>query len=71
MTDLDFKGFDCDHHYYEAEDAFTRHLDPLMATRAMQRVSVNEKTRHMVGGRLTRLIPKQPIDPSSIVIIDS
>ncbi|KIE49336.1 MAG: amidohydrolase [marine actinobacterium MedAcidi-G2A] len=63
MTDLDFKGFDCDHHYYEAEDAFTRHLDPLMATRAMQWVSVNEKKRLMVGGQINRFIPNPTFDP--------
>ena len=27
-AELDFVPFDCDNHYYEAIDAFTRHLDP-------------------------------------------
>ena len=36
MDNSDLKGFDCDHHYYEAEDAFIRHMDPAMMQRAMQ-----------------------------------
>ena len=28
---LDFRPFDADNHYYEAEDAFIRHIDPAMA----------------------------------------
>ena len=33
---VDFEIFDCDNHYYEAIDAFTRHIEPRMAKRAMQ-----------------------------------
>ena len=36
MTRLGYAAFDADHHYYEPEDAFTRHIDPRMAKRAMQ-----------------------------------
>ena len=63
MANLDFKGFDCDHHYYEAEDAFTRHIDPQLAQRAMQWVSVNGKKRLMVGGKINRFIPNPTFDP--------
>ena len=28
MAQLDDLAFDADNHYYEAVDAFTRHLDP-------------------------------------------
>ena len=28
MSDVDYPVFDADNHYYEALDAFTRHLDP-------------------------------------------
>ncbi len=27
-TQLPFQYFDCDNHYYEALDAFTRHIEP-------------------------------------------
>ena len=36
MADLGFEAFDADNHYYEAEDAFTRHIEPAMAKRCMQ-----------------------------------
>jgi len=63
VSDVDFKGFDCDHHYYEAEDAFTRYIDPLMSKRAMQWASVNGKQRLMVGGKINRFIPNPTFDP--------
>ena len=30
---LDYPAFDADNHYYEALDAFTRHLDPTLGPR--------------------------------------
>ena len=36
MAELGFKAFDADNHYYEAEDAFMRHVDPKMHKRCMQ-----------------------------------
>ena len=33
---LDFAAFDGDNHYYEALDAFTRHLDPRSGPRVIQ-----------------------------------
>jgi predicted TIM-barrel fold metal-dependent hydrolase len=63
MHHPDLKGFDCDHHYYEAEDAFTRHMDPMMMQRAMQWVNINGKKRLMVGGKINRFIPNPTFDP--------
>ena len=63
MDNSDLKGFDCDHHYYEAEDAFIRHMDPAMMQRAMQWVNVNGKKRLMVGGKINRFIPNPTFDP--------
>ena len=40
---LGFQAFDADNHYYEAEDAFTRHIDPQMAKRCMQWADVGGK----------------------------
>ena len=45
MADLGYKAFDADNHYYEAEDAFIRHIDPRMAKRAMQWGVVGGKQR--------------------------
>jgi len=65
MTDLDFQIFDCDNHFYEATDAFTRHLDPAFAKRAMQWANIDGKTRLLVGGKICRFIPNPTFDPVS------
>src|SRR5215510_14488837 len=65
MSEVDFKFFDCDNHYYEALDAFTRHIDPKVKKRAMQWVQVDGKTRLMVGEKINRFIPNPTFDPIS------
>ncbi|HEU5085765.1 MAG TPA: amidohydrolase family protein [Acidimicrobiales bacterium] len=63
MADLDFRAFDADNHYYEAEDAFTRHIDPAMAKRCMQWAMVDGKKRLLVGGKVNKFIPNPTFDP--------
>ncbi|HYC00509.1 MAG TPA: amidohydrolase family protein [Candidatus Limnocylindrales bacterium] len=63
IRDLGFRAFDCDNHYYEAEDAFTRHIDRRMAKRAMQWAVVDGRKRLLVGGRINRFIPNPTFDP--------
>src|SRR3954464_12760454 len=63
MSTVDFDVFDADNHYYEATDAFTRHLEPGMAKRTMQWVQVDGRERLMVGGRINRFIPNPRFDP--------
>ena len=58
-----FRAFDADHHYYEAEDAFTRHLDPKLARSAVQWAVVNGKKRLLVCGRVDKFIPNPTFDP--------
>jgi len=53
----DFSIFDADNHYYEATDAFTRHLDPSMRKRTMQWATIEGKQRLLVGGTVNRFIP--------------
>jgi predicted TIM-barrel fold metal-dependent hydrolase len=60
---VDFTTFDADNHYYEATDAFTRHIDRSMAKRAMQWAEVNGKLRLLVGGKVNRFIPNPTFDP--------
>lgn len=60
---LDFAVFDADNHYYEATDAFTRHIDPAMAKRAMQWADIGGRRRLLVGGRVNRFIPNPLFDP--------
>ncbi len=63
MTYVDFKLFDADNHYYEATDAFTRHIDPRYAKRAMQWATIDDKQRLLVGGKICRFIPNPTFDP--------
>lgn len=63
MADLAFRAFDADHHYYEHEDAFIRHIDPRMKRRCMQWAEVNGRKRLLVGGKLNSFIPNPTFDP--------
>ena len=63
MAELDFAAFDADNHYYEAEDAFTRHIERRMARRAMQWADVNGRKTLLVGGKVNRFIPNPTFDP--------
>lgn len=63
MTDIDFKLFDADNHYYEAEDAFTRHISKDMSRRTVQWVELKGKKKLLVGGKLNNFIPNPTFDP--------
>jgi predicted TIM-barrel fold metal-dependent hydrolase len=63
MVELGFRPFDADNHYYEATDAFTRHIDPAMAKRCMQWATVDGKRRLLVGGKINKFIPNPTFDP--------
>ena len=60
---VDFTAFDADNHYYEATDAFIRHVDPAMHKRCMQWAELNGKQRLLVGGKVNRFIPNPTFDP--------
>ena len=62
-TQLPFQFFDCDNHYYEAEDAFTRYIDPKLKKRAIQWAQLDGKQRLIVGGKVNRFIPNPTFDP--------
>ena len=63
MPDLPYAVFDADNHYYEAEDAFTRHMDPKLAKRAMQWADVGGRRTLLVAGKVNRFIPNPTFDP--------
>ncbi len=63
MSRLPYPIFDADNHYYEALDAFTRHMDRRMAKRAVQWVTLNGRQRLLVCGKLDRFIPNPTFDP--------
>jgi predicted TIM-barrel fold metal-dependent hydrolase len=58
-----FRAFDADNHYYEAEDAFLRHMDRKLAKSAVQWAIVNGKKRLTVCGRIDHFIPNPTFDP--------
>ncbi|HEX5065446.1 MAG TPA: amidohydrolase family protein [Myxococcota bacterium] len=60
---LSFRPFDADEHYYEALDAFTRHVDRRMQKRAIQWVEIDGRKRILVAGKLDRFIPNPTFDP--------
>jgi hypothetical protein len=63
VAQLPFLLFDADNHYYEALDAFTRHVEPGFEKRCMQWAEVSGRTRLLVGGRVNRFIPNPTFDP--------
>jgi predicted TIM-barrel fold metal-dependent hydrolase len=65
MNELGYLPFDADNHYYEAEDAFTRHIDRRMAKRGVEWVELRGRKRILVGGKLDKFIPNPSFDPVS------
>jgi len=63
MEQIPFLCFDADNHYYEALDAFTRHLERGFERRCMQWAEIGGKPRLLVGGRVNRFIPNPTFDP--------
>ena len=63
MVDLDYEIFDADNHYYEAEDAFIRYIDPKMKRRCMDWAELNGRRRLLVAGAVNRFIPNPNFDP--------
>jgi predicted TIM-barrel fold metal-dependent hydrolase len=57
------RPFDADNHYYEALDAFSRHLDPAWGPRTIQWAEIDGKQRHVIGGRVSRAVVNPTFDP--------
>ncbi len=63
MPQIDYDVFDADNHYYEAEDAFTRHLDPRLGPRTVQWCEIEGRRYHVVGGQVSRAVANPTFDP--------
>ncbi len=63
MTALGYRPFDADNHYYEALDAFTRHLDPRLGPRTVQWAEINGRRYHVVAGRVSRAVVNPTFNP--------
>jgi predicted TIM-barrel fold metal-dependent hydrolase len=64
-VDLDYGVIDADNHYYEALDAFTRHLDPRHGERVFQWCQIGTRSYPVVGGRVNRAVVNATFDPVS------
>ena len=63
MSELGYKPFDCDNHYYESHDAFTRHVPKNMRARCVQWAEIDGRKRHVVGGKVTHAVSNPTWDP--------
>ena len=63
MSELPYQAFDADNHYYEALDAFTRHLDPALGSRCVQWCEIDGRKYHVVGGRVSHAVVNPTFDP--------
>ena len=63
MDELGYPAFDADNHYYEALDAFTRHLAPADAWRCVQWAEINGRQYHVIGGQVSRAVVNPTFDP--------
>ena len=63
FDDLGHPVFDGDNHYYEALDAFTRHLDPALGSRCVQWCEINGRKYHVVGGRVSHAVVNPTFTP--------
>jgi predicted TIM-barrel fold metal-dependent hydrolase len=59
----DGRVFDGDNHYYEAIDAFTRHLDPRLGRRIVQWCEIDGRMYHVIGGRVNHAVVNPTFDP--------
>jgi predicted TIM-barrel fold metal-dependent hydrolase len=63
MDDLGYRPFDADNHYYEALDAFTRHLPEGVGPRTVQWAEIDGRRYQVVGGRVSRVVTNPTFDP--------
>lgn len=57
------KPFDADNHYYEAADAFTRHVPESMRARCVQWAEIDGRKHHVVAGKLARAVSNPTWNP--------
>ncbi|MCB0994477.1 MAG: amidohydrolase family protein [Acidimicrobiales bacterium] len=65
VSELGYRPFDADNHYYEAEDAFTRHLDPRLGSRVIEWCQIGKRRYHVIGGVVNRDVTNPTFDPVS------
>lgn len=63
MEELDYLPFDCDNHYYEALDAFTRHVPPEWHRRCVEWCEIGGRSYHVIGGVVSHAVVNPTFDP--------
>ncbi|MCH2171364.1 amidohydrolase [Myxococcota bacterium] len=63
VDEIGYKPFDCDNHYYEALDAFTRHVPGNMRSRCVQWAEIDGRKHHIVGGKLAHAVTNPTWNP--------
>jgi predicted TIM-barrel fold metal-dependent hydrolase len=62
VTERPWPVFDADNHYYEAEDAFIRHMEPEFR-HTFEWAEIRGRRRLVVNGRVNSFIPNPTFDP--------
>ena len=65
VSELGYRPFDADNHYYEAEDAFTRHLDPAHGQRVIEWCTIGKRKYPVIAGKVSRDVTNPTFDPVS------
>lgn len=65
LMHLDYRMYDADNHFYEARDAFTRHLDPKYAKDFFWVTDERGHQHIIVNGKFWNYIPNPTFDPIS------
>jgi predicted TIM-barrel fold metal-dependent hydrolase len=55
--------FDCDGHWYEPLDAFTRHVPKEWRERTVQVATIGDRVRYIVGGKIDQTLANPTFDP--------
>src|SRR5437764_854735 len=63
--DVDYALYDADEHYYETEDALTRHLDPAFR-QVVRWVDMDGRRTLLVNDRLLTVVPNPTYDPVGV-----
>lgn len=66
VQELGYRPFDADNHYYEALDAFTRHVPKAMQPRCVQWAEIDGRKHHVVGGKLAHAVKNPTWDPIAL-----
>ena len=60
---VDTRPIDADNHYYEALDAFSRHLPKKFRDRGVKQVQDGKRVKTLIGGKVNGFVPNPTFDP--------